>query len=128
MGCSLKRMHVGRWIFGILAAAMMTGAGPAKVKPLGDLSSDIKIAKDTLKIAENGDLKGAKARIKDLETAWDEAEEKQRPMSPDDWETADQAIDKALAKCRSSKPHQDAIVESLRTLIETLERLQGGAK
>ena len=94
------------------------------VGPLGDLSPFIHIAKETLKIAESGDLKGAKNRIKDLETAWHDAENKMRPMSSDDWRTADKAIDHALAKLRSGKPDQAACIEKLKVLITIFDRLQ----
>ncbi len=91
--------------------------------PLGDLSKDMAIVKDTLKLAKSESLTSAKARIKDLETVWDEAEDKQRPLSPADWEDADKAIDHALAKLREAKPDRSASVSALETLLSVLEKL-----
>ena len=91
---------------------------------LGDLSKFSQIAGDTLKLAEAGDLIGAKKRIKDLETAWDQAEEKMRPLNGEDWKIADVAIDQALAKLRAKQPEQAACIEKLKTLIATFDRLQ----
>ncbi len=108
----------------ILAPIGFATGNKASAGPLGDLSSYLVIAKDTLKIVDTGDLKAAKVRIKDLETAWDEAEEKMKPMSPDDWETTDQAIDKALAKLRSAKPKQDTATEALKKLISIMEEMK----
>lgn len=101
------------------AATAKSGGGP-----LGDLSPFNAIAKDTLKLVEAGDLKGGKARIKDLETAWDEAEEKMRPLSTEDWETTDQGIDRAIGKLRSPSPKGDACKEALVALIATFDRMQ----
>ena len=92
----------------IAPAALADAKAPAtKTAGLGDLSSYVTITKDTLKIAESGDLKAAKERVKDLETAWDEAEAAMRPKSADDWEKADHALDRAFAKLRS-RPWADS--------------------
>jgi hypothetical protein len=84
---------------------------------LGDLSAYKQIAEDTLGIVEKGDLAAAKARIKDLETAWDNAEEKLKPMNPEKWTSVDKSIDRALADLRSGQPDAAACRSSLNTLI-----------
>ncbi len=85
--------------------------------PLGDLSLFSPIASESLVLAQRGDLKGAKARMKDLETAWDEAEERLQPLSPEDWTLVDKSIDRALAKVRAKEPDQEACVAALQALV-----------
>ncbi len=84
---------------------------------LGDLTPLIKIAEDSLKLVEANDLSNAKSRIKDLEIAWDNAEEKLRPLSPDDWTSLDLSIDRVLSKMRSSKPDTGACINALNAFI-----------
>jgi hypothetical protein len=92
--------------------------------PLGDLSPFLHIASESLILAQRGDLKGAKARMKDLETAWDEAEERLQPMSPEDWTSVDKSIDRALAKVRAKEPDQEACVAALQTLVSKFSNLK----
>jgi hypothetical protein len=99
-------------------------ASAAAKGPLGDLSSFKTIAADTLSITKKGDLKAAKERIRDLESAWDEAEDKMRPMDEDAWDKADKAIDRALAKLRAPTPKKDECIEKLETLLSTFDSLQ----
>ena len=71
---------------------------------LGDLSAYALIASDSLQWVHAGDLPAAKARMKDLESAWDQAEEHLQPLNPGDWKAVDKAIDRALSQVRSGQP------------------------
>jgi hypothetical protein len=53
---------------------LISSAHAASTTKLGDLSAFRKIVVDTTTLVNAGNLAGAKARIKDLETSWDEAE------------------------------------------------------
>lgn len=104
------------------AAQQAAPPGPAAA-PLGDLAPYRAIAEDTLHLVDAKDLPGATARIKDLETAWDEAESRLRPMSPADWRTLDKAIDRALSKLRSKKPDAAACETALKDLMSACDSL-----
>jgi preprotein translocase SecF subunit len=103
------------------------------VTPLGDLGPFSKITSDVQALVQGGDLVAAKSRIADLESAWDEAEEKLRPMSPGDWTAVDKAIDRALAQLRSGVPDAAECERALTTLLAKMSSLassgatQGGA-
>lgn len=71
----------------LVPAQEADGAGPS----LGDLSAMAAIVTDVQDIANLGDLVAAKARIKDLETAWDEAESTLQPKNPEAWGRVDGA-------------------------------------
>ena len=109
-------------------AAQAASAGTLKGAPLGDLTNYSRIASDTLALVQRGDLKAAKARIKDLESAWDNAEKKMRPMSPSDWKTVDKAIDRALAQLRAKTPDAGSCETALKALIEQMASLQPSPK
>jgi len=95
---------------------------------LGDLSSFVKITDDTQVLVKAGKLAEAKVRIKDLETAWDEAEETMRPKGPEDWVSLDKSIDRVLGKIRSRRPDKSACEVALKTLVAKLEAMQGQAR
>ena len=89
---------------------------------LGDLSSFRAIAADTLAIVNTGKLTRAKARIKDLETSWDNAEARLRPRNPEQWRIIDKSIDAALTQVRADTPQPAAAKDALQNLLAVMDR------
>jgi hypothetical protein len=89
--------------------------------PLGDLTSLETIASDTLVLVDKGDLKAARKRITDFETAWDKAEPTMRPKNIDEWGVIDDAADAAITSLRTGKPKATDVTATVSALIDTLK-------
>jgi uncharacterized membrane protein YkoI len=122
----MQRLSLSR-AFSALSLLLLAWGAPAQGTAnqghsLGDLSTFRTIAADTLAIVNTGNLTRAKARIRDLETTWDEAEAKIRPRNSERWQIIDKAIDAALGQLRADSPQASGSKDALQSLLATLDR------
>jgi uncharacterized membrane-anchored protein len=107
----------------ISAPATVARAQPGQLTsafPPAEVAKFRSISHDTLSKVQAGDQAGARARITDLETAWDDDEPKLKPMDQNAWHTLDKQIDGVLAALRARMPDSATETQRLTALLTAL--------
>ena len=89
--------------------------------PPAEIAKFRTIAQDTLTKVQVGDHTEATARIKDLETAWDDDEATLRPLDETTWHVLDGRIDSVLKALRANKPDPATETQTLTALLTALQ-------
>jgi uncharacterized membrane-anchored protein len=101
------------------AAALSPGQATAHF-PTEETAKFRTIAQDTLAKVNADDQAGATARIKDLETAWDDDQSTLQPLDEHGWTTIDGQLDAVLKAVRASKPDPSTEAQTLTALLTSL--------
>jgi uncharacterized membrane-anchored protein len=114
------------------SAAAESESGPAVIAPIApgqaaskfppaDVANFRTITQDTLTKVQTGDQAGAVSRIKDLESAWDEAQPTLQPADDTTWTAIDGRIDAVLTAIRDTNPDPATEKQTLGDLLTALK-------
>jgi uncharacterized membrane-anchored protein len=102
-----------------VGAALVPGQASTAF-PAPDVAQFRIIAQQTLEKVQAGDQSGAKARVKDLETSWDDRQSALEAMDSQTWTALDGQIDEVLHAVRAKKPDVVDETAKLTALLTSL--------
>jgi uncharacterized membrane-anchored protein len=103
-----------------VTVALAPGESATANFPPAQIAKFRTIAADTLAKVRADDQSGATARIKDLETAWDDDQPTLQPMDDIAWTVLDGQIDNVLTALRASSPDAATETQTLTALLTSL--------
>ena len=115
-----RRPAAGAEESGPVDATLAPGQSATAHFPAAEVAKFRTIAADTLAKVRAGDQTAATARIKDLETAWDDDQPRLQPLDDTSWSVLDGQIDSALKAVRARKPDPATETKTLTTLLTSL--------
>jgi uncharacterized membrane-anchored protein len=104
-----------------VTATLAPGQSATAKFPPAETAKFRTITQDTLAKVQAGDQTGATARIKDLETAWDDGQGTLQPLDDTGWTVLDGQIDTVLKALRASSPDPATEKQALTTLLTSLQ-------
>jgi uncharacterized membrane-anchored protein len=104
-----------------VTATLPPGQSATANFPPAEVAKFRTISQDTLGKVQAGDQSGATARIKDLETAWDDDQATLQPLDDTGWTVLDGQIDSVLTALRASNPDPATETQTLTTLLTSLK-------
>src|SRR4051812_20215949 len=104
-----------------VTATLPPGQSATANFPPAEIAKFRAIAADTLAQVRAGNQSGATARIKDLETAWDDDQATLQPLDDTAWTVLDGQIDSILTAVRASNPDPATETQTLTALLTSLK-------
>jgi uncharacterized membrane-anchored protein len=104
-----------------VTATLAPGQSAIANFPAADVTNFRTITQDTLAKVQAGDQASATARIKDLETAWDDGQATLQPLNDTGWTVLDGQIDSVLKALRASNPNPATETQTLTALLTSLQ-------
>jgi uncharacterized membrane-anchored protein len=104
-----------------VTATLAPGQSATANFPPAEITKFRTVAQDTLAQVRAGNQSGATARIKDLETAWDDDQATLQPQDETAWTVLDGQIGSVLTAVRASNPDPATETQTLTALLTSLK-------
>jgi hypothetical protein len=104
-----------------VTATLAPGQSATANFPPAEVAKFRTVTQDTLAKVQAGDQTGATARVKDLETAWDDDQATLQPLDDTAWTVLDGQIDSVLTALRASNPNPATETQTLTALLTSLK-------